>query len=480
MTSKKTIGKSKLIKLLSTFSSLEWKRFGRFVQSPYHNTNQQVIDLYTILKKAFPFEVLKDLEQERIYKKVYGTETFKLSKFQNLCSDVYELASDFMIDVHLDKEKRKKKKLLIDALSERNYELFRGASQQLIKEVETQEYFLDEDDFLLLFELNDKLHYHIENDTYTDKQTELEKMWRYLDAFYEIFTTQLNAETISAKKFINLKKTIADDNSEQLKVLFEDVIILQEKNDIDHFYDTKEKILKQWNKLKQKHKFSLLVHLLNFSFTNDLIQKEFGHREALALYKIGIKDKLFIINGKMRDAEFLNISMIGFKYESKKWSSNFIEAHKKYLPEEISDFLVPLAYAYQAISQNDYKEVIHLISNLKPINKLNYLEKIKKLLIRAYYEGLNNGDENYRIPLMYEMESLNKMVSRNNKSSIQKKEANVNFLKIIKKLIHLSSNKPYSLQQVQSLELLLSTTSPLILKSWLQQKLIEIKNATSI
>ena len=206
MTSKKTIEKSKLIKLLSTFSSLEWKRFGRFVQSPYHNTNQKVIDLYTILKKAFPFKVLKELEQERIYKKVYGTELFKLSKFQNLCSDVYELASDFIIDVHLNKEKRKKKKLLVDALSERNYELFRGVSQQLIKEVETQEYFLDEDDFLLLFELNTKLHYHIENDTYTDKQPELEKMWMYLDAFYEIFTTQLNAETISAKKFINVKK----------------------------------------------------------------------------------------------------------------------------------------------------------------------------------------------------------------------------------------------------------------------------------
>jgi len=71
LTDKKTIEKTKLIKLLSTFSSLEWKRFGRFVQSPYHNTNQTVIDLYTYLKKAFPFSVVKTLEQDRIYKKIY-------------------------------------------------------------------------------------------------------------------------------------------------------------------------------------------------------------------------------------------------------------------------------------------------------------------------------------------------------------------------------------------------------------------------
>ena len=142
MSSEKTIEKTKLIKLLSTFSVLEWTRFGRFVKSPYHNTNSQIISLYIILKKTFPFEKLKDLERERIYKKVYGKESFKLSKFQNLCSDLYELATDFMVDVHLKKEKRKKKKVIIDALSERNYELFRGASQQLIKEVETQDCLL--------------------------------------------------------------------------------------------------------------------------------------------------------------------------------------------------------------------------------------------------------------------------------------------------------------------------------------------------
>ncbi len=480
MTSKKTIEKSKLIKLLSTFSSLEWKRFGRFVQSPYHNTNQQVIDLYTILKKAFPFEVLKELEQERIYKKVYGTETFKLSKFQNLCSDVYELASDFMIDVHLDKEKRKKKKLLIDALSERNYELFRGASQQLIKEVETQEYFLDSDDFLLLFQINNNLHHHLENDTFTNKHIELEQTLMYLDAFHEDLLTQINAEYFSNKNILNQKKEADNTNKNKLKNIFQGITDLHKNKRTELYFKLKEIILNEWDYLKTKHKVNLLVHLINFSFTNELIQKEFKHTEALTLYKIGIRDKLFIINGKMRDIEFINICIIGFKYESEDWSINFIETHKKYLPKEVSTFLIPLAYAYQAIFQKNYKQVINLLSGLKPSNNLIYLERIKKLLIRAYFEGMANGNEHYKTPLNYEIESFKKMMIRNNKISKLKVESNINFINMVKKLVHLYTDNSHNLKQIQSFELLLSVTNPLTLKSWLKEKTIEMKNAASI
>ena len=89
LTSKKTIENFKLIRVLKSFSALEWKRFGRFVQSPYHNTNQSLIKFYEVLKKRFPFEEVDDLEQERLFKKVYKKEKFNAAKFQNLCSNLY-------------------------------------------------------------------------------------------------------------------------------------------------------------------------------------------------------------------------------------------------------------------------------------------------------------------------------------------------------------------------------------------------------
>lgn len=478
MSDKKTIEKTKLIKLLSTFSALEWKRFGRFVQSAYHNSNQKVVSLYNYLKKVFPFEDLKLLEQERVYKKIFGNIPFKLNTFQSCCSDLYGLATDFIVDVHLQSEKRKRDKILIDALSERNYGLFKGASQQLIREIETQHYFLDEEDFLMLYQLNNELHHHIETDTFSAHQLELEKTLVNLNAFYQATKLQVEAENRGTQNILNKKRELKDTDRNQLNHLFQEAAKLHNTKQTHLYFQLKEKVFDNWHQLKTKHKTNLLVHLLNFSFTNELMQKELGY-EALTLYKIGIKDKLFVINGKMRDIEFFSISMIGFKFESEKWTINFIETHKKFLTSEVSIFLLPLVYAYRAIFQYDYKEVIHLLSRVNPSNNLNYLSKIKRLLIRAYFEGVIRGEEQYRSPLSYEINSLRKMMTRNDKLSQIKIESSINFLNLIKKLLDLYSIKPYDSKQIQSFELLINNTNPLVLKSWLQEKVVEIKNAAS-
>ena len=479
MTSEKTIEKSKLIKLLSSFSALEWKRFGRFVQSPYHNTNKQLIYLYTILKKAFPFKKLKDLEQERLYKKVYGGEVFKLSKFQNLCSDFYELTTDFMLDMHLTKEKRKKKKLVVDMLSERNYDLFKGASQQLIKEVETQDYLLDNDDFLLLYQLYDGLYHHVESDKYKISQTNFDKSVANLDNFYEDLTVQLSAENSGNRNFLNRKKRINQVKAFKLKDLFQLAIELHQHKKTDIYFQLKSTVFDNWDKLKIGHKTNLFIHLLNFSFTNNLMQKDSGYQESFELYKIGIRDKLFIINGTMREIDFINIAMLGFGLAENVWTENFIKDNQQYLNKEARYFVVPLTMAYKANVEKDYKRVIELLSELVPTNQLRDLSKIKSLLVRAYFDGLINGEEHYRYALDYEIESFKKMMHRNHKLPPIKTNSYLNFLKLLRKLVNIYDAKPNHVTQIQTFEEDLDNISPLILKNWLTEKLKIFKNTAS-
>ena len=480
MADKKTIEKTKLIQLLSSFSSLEWKRFGRFVQSPYHNTNQKVIDLYFYLKKAFPFDDLKPLEQDRVYKKIFGKVPFKPNNFQSLCSDLYGLAADFIIDVHLRKEKRKREKFLIDALSERNYELFKGASKQLIKEVEKKEYFLDEEDLLLLYQLNNGLWHHLENDQYTVHQEELHQTVQYAKHFYQTLSIQLDAEVRGLNNYVSNEKKISRQDTFQIPQYYKAAINLHEHKQTEHYFRLKAKILKNWGKIKQKHKVNLLVHLINFSLTNELIIKEFGYQEPFELYKIATEERLFIVNGKMRDIEFFNTCIMGINLGQSKWVRAFIADHQHYLSKELNDFLVPLVYAYDALFKENYEEIIDLLSKLNPINNLNYLGKIKRLLLRAYFEGILNGEEQYITPFNYEMASMKKMITRNKKLSDTKAKAINNFLDILVQLLRLALNKGLTLSAIQSFDVLLSQTKPLILKSWLQKKLLEIKNAAPL
>lgn len=480
MNSKKTIEKTKLIKLLSSFSTLEWKRFGRFVQSPFFNTNQPIIQLYQVLKKAAPFDNLKELEEGRVYKKVYGKGSFNIIKFRNLTSDLYLLAEEFIIHTHLGKEKRKKEKLLIDALAERNYELFKGKSQQLIKEIETQDYFLDETDFLLLHQLNDGLWHHLEKDKFANQKPELEKSWKNLNAFQENSQLQIIAENSSAQNFLNQINESADLNTPHLSELFQLAIQLHQSKQTPLYFKMKEKVLGCWNKLKIKHKTNLLVHLLNFSVTNGLIQQEFGYTESFALYKLGLKENLFIIDGKMRDVEFFNISSIALKLKEYEWTNSFIEKYQKYLSSEIRSFLVPLVYAYHANFQKNHNLVIKLLATLNPINQLQYLPKIKSLLIRAYFEGVVKGQEQYRSPLDYEIDSFKKMMTRNNKLSQLKTESYINYLSLTKKLLKLFTKKSISSNELVSFKLLLSNTKPIALRHWFDEKVEEIKNVASL
>ena len=477
---KKTIKKTKLIKLLSTFSSLEWKRFGRFVQSPFYNTNDSIVQLYTILKKAFPFEVLKQLEEERIYTKLYGTEIFQVSKLRNLCSDLYKLAEDFVIEMHLSKEKRKKDQLLVDALSERNYELFNGACQRLIKEVETQDYLLDSEDFLLLYQLQSQLHHHLESDQFTVDQLALEKSWLNLSSFYEDARSQIIAENHNAENLLRKSKKEKHENKQELRELFFEAADLHQTKQSEKYFKLKAKIFKNWPVLKSTHKTNLLVHLINFSFINEYLQKEFGYQESFELYQIGIRDQLFIINGKMRDVEFLNIALVGIRLKEFDWTEAFVKNHQEYLPMDLRNFLVPLVYAYRANAEKKYELVIELLSQLHPTNQLRYLTKIKNLLIMAYFEGLISGQENYSSALDYEINASKKMMTRNNKLSILKVEANKNFLNLTKKLLALYTSTPINYNLVKSFELLLEETNPLILRHWLQKKIQELKKVASI
>ncbi len=480
MSNKKTIKKTKLIRLLSTFSPLEWKRFGRFVQSPYHNSNQTIVKFYAVLKKYYPFVSEEELGQETLFKKVFGKEDFKNTKLQNLCSDLYGLAEDFLIDVYFRKEYRQRKKVLVDALAEREYNLFKKESERLIQEVETQDYFLDSEDFLLLYQLNNQYFHHIETDKFTIDHLELEKAQAYLEAFHEDASIQIKSEHSSAEGILKAKKSFNNAGRNQLRILYSDAIKLNTTKQVAFYFQYKERILSNWDQLKPKHKINLLVYLINFSFSNELIQKEVGFSEALSLYKLAIQEKLFVINGKMRDVEFFSICAIGFKLESREWTIEFIKTHKKYLPIEIGEFLVPLVYAYDAIFQKDYEKVILHLSRLKPVNNLHYLRKIKSLLIRAYFEGVINGKKEYQQPLKYEMNSFKKLMNRNDKLSNLKIQANLNFIALTEKLLTLIINQSHDLAKIQKVESQLAITNPLVLRNWLEEKIIELKNVAPI
>ena len=68
--------KIKLFELISTFDKVEWKRFGKFLNSPYHNSGRDFDTLYRLLHKYFPELNEKKLNNEYVYSKLYPGHKF--------------------------------------------------------------------------------------------------------------------------------------------------------------------------------------------------------------------------------------------------------------------------------------------------------------------------------------------------------------------------------------------------------------------
>lgn len=490
MTSNKTIEKTKLIKLLSSFSNLEWKRFGRFVQSPYYNTNQQLVIFYHILKKAFPFNRIKDLELEKIYKKIYGKEVLKLSKFQNLCSDLYSLATDFIVDVHLKQETRKKEKLIIDALSERNYELFKAESYKLIKAIKEQSVYHDTEDFYLLYKLNLDFWQHIETEKFQQSEEKINLAHNYLDKSYHLDKLKYMAAISSRTNFLNtstvkkieeLKRKIFYQLATKSKnsLLFQEISELHHSPDLTKYHAVKKFILQSFPKLNLPNKRDLIIHLINFVINFRLTSDELHFQEIFNLYQIGVENQLFIVNERMRDIEFVNIGMAGFGVNKIEWTHQFIKNHQAFLSENDREEIVPFVLAYGKLFQKDYEAVIDLLRTVNPKESLKNLFRIKSLLIRAFFECILQGVGNYSQAIQYQLAAFQKQMARDTKNAKTRTQAYLNFILIVKKMLHLLDQNSKIKPSIKSVEILINDTKPLVLAVWLKEKIKEIKGATS-
>ena len=84
----------------------------KFMQSPYFNTNKDLIKLFDELIKTFPdFSADKEVVFNKIYPKIkYNDETFRLQ-----CSALNELIEMFLLQEHLKKNEFLKQQLLAEA-----------------------------------------------------------------------------------------------------------------------------------------------------------------------------------------------------------------------------------------------------------------------------------------------------------------------------------------------------------------------------
>lgn len=93
--------KHKVIETLKTFTPDEFKRFEKFIRSPYFNTAKDTVKLFDFIKKHYPSFDSSYLELSKAAKKLKTKgEASKEARIRNILTALYQLAETFLSVEH--------------------------------------------------------------------------------------------------------------------------------------------------------------------------------------------------------------------------------------------------------------------------------------------------------------------------------------------------------------------------------------------
>lgn len=135
----------KLILILKNLSPKEWKALERYLQNPFFNTNEKVLQLFTLLQKAAPHFDVPWLSEAHLLIKLYPEKkALKMgrddSKLRVTMSRLFEMVNDFLLYQHFKKDEAyQDRTLLLELLIRKQHKAFLQKIRHTLQKQKEQE-----------------------------------------------------------------------------------------------------------------------------------------------------------------------------------------------------------------------------------------------------------------------------------------------------------------------------------------------------
>lgn len=439
---------SKLIRLLKTFTKLEFREFQKFVESPYFSPGRDLSGLLKVLKKYYPGFAGRNFTAEKISVQLgkNGKPAGKsLLKMQ--MSELYKMAEQF---ISLEGWKTQpglntyffanlcKKKGLYDMAEARIRKEISNTHETGIDWRYYQNYHFSKVELVNLLFLKDKPIEAIENvnilsETVLHQFLSFAMRYIYNLVFFSVGHNKAMEGNLLLGFFSR------QDLSELLKML-------QQKNDI---YSRASSvyllfIIMQLNYMEDERYFTFKETLLknidlfsdyekSFFLQTVLLRTEFGmsgrdHKkyteESFEIIKYRLSKNLYkqYPDAPYTSVEYFNALYIAFILKEFKWMEEYTSTYLAEVPEEHRYAAGKLSEAFLKFGSGDHKGALQIISQITGLPfLLNY--ELKRLQLMAYYE-LNMTDE-----IFYGADAFKGYLKSNKNVSDVYMQSNIGFVK---------------------------------------------------
>lgn len=471
---------SKFVRLLKTLSADEYKAFELWLKSPWCNSNKNLIRLLEKLKRYHPDFDTEKLTKEKLFKQILPDGKFSQRRMNNLLSEGYLAAEQFLIFQNLSRDENQQKSLLSKELQARQLDewFFKDMDKEIsrLEDKPVKEW----EDHLHLFQLHRRIYHHPNQSTrMRPGSTTIVRMGEELDLLYLLEKAAIINEKIFRNRILRHENHQVEQDLQQWLVASEK----EEHISIDfyrrRFGYTEEGMLEQYMALRElffRH-FSDLnkkeqkIHLLSLlNDTSFLIKAtKLKITDSLPLYKLGLETAIILHQDRLTLNTYVTIVSASNTERDFAFTRQFIEKYTNYLQAEFHADAKAWARAHQAYWENNLMEGLEILSQKD--FKLPYFQRITKLLLTQVYFDLLLQDNSYQFYLFNFFDAFEKWLLREKHRAKFNKKPYLRFVQVCRKLAKSYTDIDFDIQHAQNL---LHKEDNIQAYSWLQTKLKQV------
>lgn len=474
---------SKLTEMVKGISPAEFRKFGEFLNSPYHNKSRKIIQLYELINFNYDEFDANVITNEKIAKAIFSGEGDKDQNVRTLISSFTALLEEFLVIEELNNNSLHGKTFLLKSLRDRNIlKTFDMVSKE-ITDIQQKDFNRNTDYYYNEFTFKETwLNYHGE-----DLDLDLDKSYQEMsdNADHLFIVTKLKVlNTVISRKILsgisiyktywaveNILKYIEkniDDIEQHHPIIYSEYKILMmvlEPDKVKHFHDLEKHVFHNISRYNEEELEQVYYSLSNYCVNKIALGEDKFVNELYKIHSNFEKTGFYEKNKNLQYTDFIGVIICGLNMKQLKWVEHFFETYKGNIASEVKRDTINLSSALIAFQNKKYKDCIGFLSKVGYKYTYFYL-KSKETLIKAYYE-------------LGEIESLEAVVDAAKHYLKRHKEMlSIHFDRYILFLNYVINLMKLDKKQKPELKMLmkkLDENRTTIAREWLIEKIIEMK-----
>lgn len=470
---------TKLFLLLDTFNPYQLNRFKKFLLSPYHNEDNQLISLFTALHPYFKNPAKAGIPaQAKLWQIVSGRKKFGAVKFARLFSDLLKKAEEFLVIDDIKQSGYKKtENLLALYVDKKLVKHYPEAALMARKKLDASTY-REGEYYLHVYRLEAYENSFIELQNQRTTEKNLLQTVEALDTFYLINKLNYLAAILHYKKFLSMEGEVklAAEILEHLKqhdyrhipalhISYLAVQSLMEPEEEKHFKELKALLPAHYMLFPPQQARNLYAFAVNYC-----IRKINGGNLAYVPQLLAIYQQMLMAGimldeaGMLSQFDYKNMVSVGLRAGDIKWTEGFIHQYKNSIPKQHRQNAFTFNLAKLHFAKRRFDKVLPLLQDVV-YNDIFYQLDSKTTLMKTYYEL---GEY---LPLMALKESFRILLRRKKLISAQNRVNYTNFIRFTMQLYRVDVKDTDKLKELGKS---ITTSTNVADKGWLLEKLGEL------